>query len=68
MTDRTETGCVDGVPYKLQRARLCDVLHVDLRTRVWHVWLEGEYFGNLPTKREAFHWMRSILAQRQAAA
>lgn len=57
-----ETGLLDGVSYTLQFARLCDVLLVDRRVWVWHIWVSGVYIGNLRTKREALDWAREYTA------
>lgn len=62
-----EIGVRNGTPYKLQRARLCDVLGVNLRTVAWHLWIgdgaaEG-YEGNFPTKGEAISHIDAAKAE-----
>jgi hypothetical protein len=48
-----ETGMKDGVPYKVMRAPIREVLQVPIDAKWWHLWTRGEYQGHFKTKREA---------------
>jgi hypothetical protein len=60
---RTYIGVRDGRPFKMMHAPLSHVLSVELRSFVWHLWIEGEYRGNFPTKTAALAFMDSARAE-----
>jgi hypothetical protein len=53
-----EIGRHNRRDYRLRYDRLCAVLVVESKARAWHLFIEGEYEGNFPTKREALEHLR----------